>query len=202
MTHAVIGLFDNYSDANEAVETLKSNGFPSGEIDISKRQTERKPDWEKEHEERTGENSVTRFFRNLFGGDDDNAHKYSNLAYDLGTVVSVYCNSEVQANQAADILDDCGAVDVEDRSNSNLKMGSAHETSDLPNATPGHTDTNHPDHKTPLVTQETTRMDRATGPGTGVEETGGSRSKSRVIQWQGEASAKLREDRLNETKFW
>jgi hypothetical protein len=203
MTHVVIGLFDNYSDANHAVDSLKQNGFNSNEIDLSRRQSQKKSDEEKWHEEETGENSVTRFFRRLFGADNDEADKYSHLAYDIGTVVSVYCNSEVEANQAADLMDECGAANVEDRSSKKLNTGSLHEQpTDLPNATPGHSDPQHPDHKTPMVTMETTRTGERTAPGTGVEETGGSRSKSRVIQWQGEASARLREDRLNDTKFW
>jgi hypothetical protein len=202
MTHAVIGLFENYSNAKQAVDSLLQAGISSQNIDLSKRQSERKTDAEKIHEENTGENGLTRFFRSIFGSDEKNAEKYSRVAYDIGTVVSVYCNSEVEANQAADIMDDLGAVDVEERSSQYREMASLHPATDMPNTTPAHSDTHRQENKTPMVTQETTRTGERTAPGTGVLETGGSRSKSRIFQWQGEASARLREDRLTETRFW
>lgn len=58
---------------------------------------------------------VSRFFKNLFGGDDDNdtADRYSHIAKRTGCMVTVYAASSDMAEKAADILDDNDAIDVD-----------------------------------------------------------------------------------------
>ena len=71
-------------------------------------------------------NAITDFFNNLFGGrdkdkddddddDDDDAARYSHVAQRSGAIVTVHAQSRQEAEAAAEIMDDCGAVDVNER---------------------------------------------------------------------------------------
>jgi hypothetical protein len=62
-------------------------------------------------------NKFTDFFNNLFGGsdNDDDSKRYSHVASNSNTILTVHAQSKEEAEQAADILDDCGAVNVDER---------------------------------------------------------------------------------------
>jgi stress response protein YsnF len=57
--------------------------------------------------------SIGRFFRNLFDNKEE-AERYTNVGR-KNSIVSVYAESATQAERARDILDECGAVDVDDQ---------------------------------------------------------------------------------------
>ncbi|ARK09365.1 YsnF/AvaK domain-containing protein [Fibrella sp. ES10-3-2-2] len=57
--------------------------------------------------------SIGNFFSSLFGGNDD-ADRYSRVA-ERSSIVTVHVQSEDEAERAADILDDNGAVDVDEK---------------------------------------------------------------------------------------
>ena len=56
---------------------------------------------------------IGNFFSSLFGGGDD-ADRHSRVG-DRSSIVTVHAQSEDEAERAADILDDNGAVDVNER---------------------------------------------------------------------------------------
>ncbi|GAA4409940.1 hypothetical protein GCM10023187_33940 [Nibrella viscosa] len=60
--------------------------------------------------------SIGDFFRSLFGGRDD-SDAYRNYAEvgRRGSIVAVHVTTTHEAEQAAEILDDCGAIDVDER---------------------------------------------------------------------------------------
>lgn len=61
-------------------------------------------------------NKFTDFFNNLFGGSDNTERdRYSHVASRSGAVVTVHANSREEAEHAANILDECGAVDVDEK---------------------------------------------------------------------------------------
>lgn len=109
MTHTVIGFFRNTSDAYDAVDALRREGFDSGNIDVSgeNRTNESKNDY---REEKSGK--VANFFKSLFGDDnDDDTYRYSQAARD-NTLVTVHASSVDEAESAADVLDSHGAIDI------------------------------------------------------------------------------------------
>jgi len=122
MAHTVVGFFDNAADAQDAVIKLTKYGMDRERVDVSNagsgnvsdssdtRYTNTGSDRDRDHE-----NGITRFFRNLFGDDDNDADKYSRVASRAESIVTVHANSSDEAEQAADILDDCGAVNVDER---------------------------------------------------------------------------------------
>lgn len=70
-------------------------------------------DSRKDHDEGIGD-SIGRFFRNLFDNKDE-AERYASVGR-KNSIVSVYAESPDEAERARDILDECGAVDVDEHS--------------------------------------------------------------------------------------
>jgi hypothetical protein len=158
MSQTVIGFFDDASEAHRAIERLQSSGFNKDRIDISNKGTgagmgsgstgsvnpvsgserdensvSRTSDDRTVDREGRNTNKITDFFNNLFGGHDDNdnddAKRYSHVANTSGSIVTVHAQSQEEAERAADVLDECGAVNVNERANqsgyssSNLSSG-------------------------------------------------------------------------------
>lgn len=142
MSQTVIGIFDDASEAQKAIEQLQSSGISRDRVDISRGGSEShgKPssgsvnlvsgsERDENSVRRTSEdrtvdregrntNQITDFFNNLFGGKDNNnddADRYSHVAQRSNTIVTVHTQSAEEAERAADIMDDCGAVDVNER---------------------------------------------------------------------------------------
>lgn len=119
MTQTVIGIFDSPSEAQTAVTQLTNSGFTRGDIDIASRNTSTDTgattDTAYQEEDR---DSIGDFFKSLFGSDDDddysNSRRYSEVAK-RGTIVTVHARSSEEASRAADILDEYGAVDIDER---------------------------------------------------------------------------------------
>jgi hypothetical protein len=59
-------------------------------------------------------NRVTDFFNKLFGHDSDDAKRYSTVGQSNVSIVTVHTTSSELAEEAADVLDDCGAIDVDE----------------------------------------------------------------------------------------
>jgi len=118
MAQTVIGLFDNETEAREAVEQLVTKGFSNTDIDLSTQnvtRTEADSTYrsDKDDDDNFGD-SISNFFGSLFGSNDE-ADRYSEVARRLKALVTVHTQSPQEAERAADILDDAGAVDVNER---------------------------------------------------------------------------------------
>lgn len=107
MGKAVIGIFDSATEANDAVRQLENKGITRDHVDVTERNI-----MDTDREEGIGE-SISNFFSNLFGNSDD-AMNFSEVAQ-KGCTVTVYTDSNEEAENVADILDDCGAIDVDER---------------------------------------------------------------------------------------
>jgi uncharacterized protein (TIGR02271 family) len=115
MAQTVVGLFDTSAEAQQAVETLTSRGFTRANIDVSNTGsgsglTSSSSSHDSSHEG----SGIGNFFKSLFSDDDDHA-KYTSVAQRSGSIVTVHAQSADEAEDAADILDDCGAVNVDER---------------------------------------------------------------------------------------
>lgn len=128
MSHTVIGFFRNSLDAYHAADILKDRGFVEDRIDVSTSDI-----GESERNERSGK--VGNFFKSLFSDDVNNASKYSEAARN-NSLVTVHAYDIEEAERAADILDECGAVDIDenrtgnDYSNTDVNYGSSMSNSD------------------------------------------------------------------------
>lgn len=203
MAKAVIGIFDSADEAQQAVRNLESRGITRDHVEITERsgiETEREG-----KSEGIGE-SISNFFSNLFGNEED-AKSYSEVA-NRGCTVTVYTDSLTEAENAADILDDCGAIDVKERANQYRSGMGADSTQGNPDDAHGHWDTNRmpgdmntgvPGSIPGSISGETTTWDSHTGQ-TGSEEpdwnspTGESNPMSRETGWSSSAGEMRSED--------
>lgn len=135
MAQTVIGFFDDASEAQRAVEKLVSKGISRDRIDVSRGSTgtsgsasttssattvsgnRETSDGRTVDEKGRNTNKITDFFNSLFGGgdNDDDKERYSRVAERSNSIVTVHAQSNDEAESASEILDDCGAVDVDER---------------------------------------------------------------------------------------
>lgn len=154
-TQTVIGFFDDHAHAQRAIEQLKNNGISRDRIDLSSRKADayvggsstagaagvnpvsgstrdensvsRTADGHTVDPEGRNTNKFTDFFNNLFGGkDNDDADRYSRVAQGSNSIVTVHAKSDEEAHMAAQVLDDAGAIDVDEKA---TKLGFGHSRS-------------------------------------------------------------------------
>jgi stress response protein YsnF len=122
MAQTVIGMFDNAAEAQQAVQKLTSKGFSRDNIDVTNGSAGL-TDSSAASSSTEEESGISKFFKNLFS-DDDDTDKYTHVARRSQSIVTVHAQSSDEAEDAADILDDCGAVNVDERAASYGYAGS------------------------------------------------------------------------------
>ncbi len=195
MSQTVIGIFDSSREAQDAVDQLTSNGFSRSSIDISAQgadtsYTNSSRDKDKD------DDSIGGFFKSLFGSDNDESDKYSRVA-SRGTVVTVHAQSSMEAQRAAQILDQYGAVDVDDRITQYERGGytgtsttgsiGAYTTTDRTDIDRGDVGTTN---SIPII-EENLQV------GKREVTTGGVRLRSRIIERPVEESLRLRSEHVH-----
>jgi uncharacterized protein (TIGR02271 family) len=124
--NTVVGVFDNQADADRAIAALANAGIDRSDIRTSAADetaalaTHEAAGHATSHShEREGlGDRIRHFFGSLFGRDDDEDTMYYSEAVRRGNViVTVNAESAEQADRAADVLNDCGAIDVDARAN-------------------------------------------------------------------------------------
>ena len=210
MTHTVIGLFDNRSEAQAAMQDLVQEGFIRENIDISNRSVSDSTDFSADTIS-TGSSSgggISGFFNSLFGSDETTANTYTNVANDADAILSVQVDSDERARRAAEILDRNGAIDVDQRgaqysgqnynqdnyNQSNYSQGSYNqqnfsETAETPETTGNYTNTEGSPTTIPVIEEQLE-------VGKQQVESGGARIRSRVIEKPVEANVRLREEHV------
>src|SRR5918995_5494754 len=84
---------------------------------------------------------VSRFFKNLFGSDDDqDSDRYVRVANTTGCIVTVHAQDRDEAERAADILDDNGAIDVNEKASQYGYSGTGTDQSGYQNTYTGERD--------------------------------------------------------------
>lgn len=177
MSHTVVGIFDSASEAQTAVNQLQQNGFNEENIDYTPGKTGSYSESANTHED-DNENGITRFFKNLFG-DDDESTRYSRVA-ENGYVVSVYTTSEEEADNARNIMDQYGAVDVDEKDREYMSKNMTGTDSDS---------ITNEGRKIPII-EEKMQV------GKKVVETGGVRLRSRIIEKPVEETIRLRKEHV------
>lgn len=209
MSQTVIGIFDNASEAQDAVEQLVKRGFDRSNIDVSANtsgtsgttsgnvtglgttssNTSTFGDTTSSAASalEQGESKVGKFFKSLFGGDDDTSSTsgYSNYerVAERGTVVTVHAKTSEEAETAADLLDDYGAVNVDEQS---AKYGSTGTNT----ASSLNLDQTKTTGSAIPIIEEKLQVGKRT------VETGGVRLRSRIVERPVEESLRLREERV------
>jgi stress response protein YsnF len=177
MAQTVIGIFEKGIDAQTAVQKLESNRIPSDHIDISN-QTK---DQVKGTTERRDSDSVSSFFGSLFGSNEDETKKYSDVAR-RGWVVTVHADTKQEAEKAAQTLDQCGAVDVDEHAKQFRGK--------TPTGTMNQGTGTSSSQSIPII-EENMKV------GKREVETGGVRLRSRIVERPVEEHLRLREEHVN-----
>ncbi|WP_375433951.1 YsnF/AvaK domain-containing protein [uncultured Hymenobacter sp.] len=201
MSQTVVGIFDTAAEAQNAAQQLQAAGFNLDHVDVSTRNAQSNSGSDSSNYSntsgtategvadaagRTGD-GIGNFFSNLFGGDDyDDTQRYSHVARSTGSIVTVHAHSAENAQRAAEILDAAGAIDVDDRaaqSGYQSTGGQAYTgASEAAATTEG--------AMSAKVIEENLQV------GKRVEQTGGARLRSRIIERPVEASVRLREEHV------
>jgi hypothetical protein len=118
MVQTVIGIFENTSDAENAVERLVNSGYDRGLIDVARNESSGNSQPESAAgtgiDDETRSDRIANFFGALFN-DENETYKYSAIARDAAAVISVQANGERESARVIEILDECGAIDVEEK---------------------------------------------------------------------------------------
>ena len=95
MKQTVIGIFNNTSDAQNAVEALLDNGFTEGNVDFSANNSTMSSG-DATAKNNDNESGISKFFKNLFGADDE-SDRYTKAA-EQGSVVTVHTKTSEEAS--------------------------------------------------------------------------------------------------------
>lgn len=194
MKKTVVAIFNSMEEAETAADDLFDNGFLKENIDVSS--------GEKYEEDEKGESGITRFFKNLFGTNDEKTKRYSHVAK-KGYVVAVHTQSEEEALEACEILDDNGAIDVndhynkyftpvkEDRDETNDEEIEDENIKNNVEDDTGDEIANESQSKTVPVIEENLQVHKKEVP------TGGVRVRSRIVEKPVEENLRLREEHVH-----
>lgn len=187
MAHTVVGFFDNYSEAQEAVEELKNSGIDSGNIDLSNGTSTGNVSGStySQGDNKSEKSGIAKFFDNLFGNESDDSRKYSTIGESASAIVTVHVSTEDEAEEAADILDDAGAINVDERAS---QYGYA--------ATGSATGTERGADLTGKNSDKIDRIEEELQVGKRTVETGGVRIRSRIVERPIEENIRLREEHV------
>ena len=178
MNKTVVAIFNSAGEAQDAADHLSARGFSRDHIDVFSGRNSTV-------EEHDGESGISRFFKNLFGSDDDKRERYSKVAK-RGYVVTVYADSEEEAEQAAELLDNYGAIDIDEDYDRNIS--DRDEDYDRRERTD---DIEVNKNKTIPVIEEDIRVGKREVP------TGGVRIRSRIVEKPVEENVRLREEHIH-----
>lgn len=138
MNTTVVAVFDEYGDAQSAMNALfKEGGFTQADVKLSPSEDTaegRRHALSSQDTSDTGGWSIGGFFSSLFGSDQhtDDAGVYSEAVRRGGYMLSVDAPTEAQADRAADILQRFHAVDLDQRASHWRSSGWTGYQSDAP----------------------------------------------------------------------
>jgi uncharacterized protein (TIGR02271 family) len=123
MQHTLVAVFDNRSDAQNAMDELLASGFSRSDVNVSSADptgqtsslTGSSTDGSNMQDEGIGA-SIKHFFNGLFGSDnDEHASRYSDVVSRGHHVLTVTTESEPEVERAADVIERFGPVDIDER---------------------------------------------------------------------------------------
>ncbi|MDX5436358.1 MAG: YsnF/AvaK domain-containing protein [Pontibacter sp.] len=191
MKQTVIGIFDYGVDAQMAAQELEKNGIPGKNIDIAVRgakdkssaQTQQRPSPSQPNmggptnQVTTDQRRDNDFFNSLFDSREESSKYYEVAKH--GSIVTVHTETQDQAKKAAQLLDKCGAIDVNERAAQYRGLSSS-EKGKWTNS----------GQSIPVVEEKMQVGKREV-------ETGGVQLKSRIIERPVEEKLRLREEHVH-----
>jgi stress response protein YsnF len=190
MAKTVVGFFDEAEDAQKAMQRLQQTGISQNSIDFTSGGAGAYGSMSTNvntNDRQEEGNAITRFFNSLFGDDSDDARKYSRVGSNSNYIITVHASSADEAEQAADIMDDCGAIDVDERASSE---GSYNDNNNMSSSTDRGSDYDRSG-------DSINRMEEDIHVGKRDVETGRVHVRSRIIETPVEEHVRLRQEHVN-----
>ena len=172
--------------AGRAVSGASASGEPVGGVDAHVNSSGTMVEGAADAVDR-GASSIGRFFKNLFSDNDYEANRYTAVASASNSIVTVHADTQDRAEQAADILDRCGAIDVNERG---AQYGYTQQTTSTNKENFADTNRTAAPGETLKVVEENLQV------GKREVETGGARLRSRVVSRPVEENLRLREEHV------
>lgn len=185
MTHTVVGIFDSKEEARDAMNELVEKGFIKKDIDLSNRKKVMDTaavSAATEDNSGVGD-SISNFFNSLFSDDNYTANNYSSVARETEAILTIQTDSRERADEAARILDDNGAIDVDERA-AQYRQQYAQTAGTAQNRAAAEGEMTIP------VVEEQLQV------GKREVETGGVRIRSRIVEKPVEETLRLREEHV------
>lgn len=186
MSSTLVAVFDNHSEAQEACSKLQAAGIDKQSIQLNGvESTAGQMSPRSDPDDEPG--AISRFFSNIFGMDDDrDATKYTEAARRGNTILTVAVADEHRLEEISDMLDDCGAVDVDERAQQWQAAGAVPAA-----AKPMLAGADAGDGDTLKVVEETMKV------GTRTVQKGNVRVHRRVVETPVEEQVSLRDERAS-----
>ena len=122
MQHTLVAVFDNRSDAQNAMDELLAAGFSRTDVNVSSADPTGQTDSLTGTTEHTSEvhegigAQIKHFFTGLFGSDnDEHASRYSDVVSRGHHVLTLVTDSEPEVERAADVVERFGPIDLDER---------------------------------------------------------------------------------------
>jgi uncharacterized protein (TIGR02271 family) len=211
MSQTVVGIFNNAEEARRAVDELVNRGFDRNNIDYASGSASAYTADDNRNENESG---ISRFFKNLFE-DKDERDRYERVAKN-GYVVTVHTYSPEEAHRASELLDEYGAVDVDEKDREYRMRDKTTTGTDYDYSTRTNQDVNDVTERNKMYNAQANRENDETyfndknkesrkmpvieenlEVGKKVVETGGVRLHSRIIEKPVEETIRLREEHVN-----
>jgi len=128
MQHTLVAVFDNRSDAQNAMDELLASGFSRSDLNVSSATPTgvadnlegapagSTPAISRDTQDEGIGSSVKHFFSGLFGSDDDeHSNRYAGAVSRGHHVLTLTTDSEPEVERAADVIERFGPVDIDER---------------------------------------------------------------------------------------
>lgn len=123
MQHTLVAVFDNRSDAQQAMDELLASSFSSSNVRLSHADPTGHTDSQtgaatlqsSPHDDESIGTSIKNFFSDIFGSDDSvNAQRYEGAVSRGHHVLTIGPVSEPEVERAADIIERFGPIDIDE----------------------------------------------------------------------------------------
>jgi len=119
MENTVIGVYDSYAQAQNAMNELISSGFSRNDLQLQPESDTATTSTASSDTQDTG-GGIGNFFRSLFGMDEKSEYRehgdvYSEAVRRGSCVLTVYADSEEQRDRAIDVMNRYDPVDIDER---------------------------------------------------------------------------------------
>lgn len=198
MSHTVVAVFENPNIAQTAVQQAEKRGIKKEAIDVSTPST---------IDEKTGritnagnddpKDSIADFFDYLYGSDSERSRHYTAFGQ-TRTIVTVHARSSEEANIAAEVLDEYGALNPDEHAiPASGYAGTRRGKSESPSTdTPTTAETPTPPDTAPPADTSVPVIEEKLQVGKRSVATGGVRLRSRIIERPVEEHLRLRQEHV------